>query len=61
MDADTLKVLLTVGGAVAELIGLTLVVLDARDARRQPREVRRRDIVVRLSLDPPIHPVASLK
>lgn len=46
MDACTWKWLLTLGGAGFELVGLALVLLDARDARRRARDVERRDQVV---------------
>jgi len=46
VDASTCKWVLTLGGAGFELVGLALVLLDARDARRQARGVIRRDQVV---------------
>jgi hypothetical protein len=46
VDADAWKWVLTLGGAGFELIGLGLVLLDARDARRRARDVKRRDQVV---------------
>jgi len=48
VDCETLKWLLTFGGAGSELFGLLLVVLDARDARRRAARVVSRDQTVYL-------------